>query len=261
MTPVAMPIPGLAATLEPPESAITTWCLIAVLLLVCWILQRRLNEEGVSRFQNVFEMFMEQLCSLIREIVNSDPVPYVPFVGTLFIYVFTANLVGMVPGLSSPTSDLSVTAGLAVLVFLSVPFFGIRARGFRSYLQSYLRPNPFLLPFNLLGEITRTLALAVRLFGNIMSGEFLFLVVVGVVTTVLRGYSVVFMPAGYILTLFLSILSLITAAIQAYIFTVLALVYVGSAVQREFGGEDDAERESDIADADDAGDRDQQETV
>ena len=175
---------------------------------------------------------MEKLCGLTREITGSDPEPYVPLVGTLFLYVFVANLVGMVPGLHSPTANLSVAAALATVVFLSVPFYGIRARGLGAYLKDYIRPNPVMLPFNILSELSRTLALAVRLFGNIMSGEFLLLVVVGVVTSMLRGYAVVFMPGAFLLTLFLSILSLITAVIHAYIFTVLALVYIGAAVER-----------------------------
>ncbi len=219
--------------LNVPKSAMTTWGVMVFLGVVAALLNRHIRKEGLGHLENTFELFMEQLCKLIEEIVHSNPEPYVPFVGTLFVFVFVSNLVGMIPGLSSPTADLSVTSGLSFLVFLSVPFYGIRARGLRNYLKTYVQPNPFLLPFNLLGEITRTLSLAVRLFGNIMSGEFLFLVVVGVVTTVLKGYATVFMPAGYILTLFLSVLSLITAAIQAYIFTVLALVYVGSAIEGE----------------------------
>jgi len=216
-----------------PPSAMATWGVMLFIVILSLVLRRHLREPGLGRLENMFELFMEKLCALTREIVHADPAPYIPFVGTLFIFVFISNLVGMVPGLSSPTADLSVTAGLAFLVFLSVPFYGIRAQGLRRYLCAYLKPNPFLLPFNLLGEITRTLALAIRLFGNIMSGEFLFLVVVGVITTVLRGHARVFIPAGYLLTLFLSVLSLITAAIQAYIFTVLALVYVGAAVERK----------------------------
>lgn len=216
-----------------PASAITTWGVMLLLVVLSLLVRHRLRQKGVGRLQSAAELFMEKLCALIREIVHSDPEPYVPFVGTLFLFVFLSNLVGMIPALSSPTADLSVTAGLSVLVFVSVPFYGIRVRGVKAYLRTYCRPNPFLLPFNLLGEITRTVALAVRLFGNIMSGEFLFLVVVGVVTTVLHGYAQVFMPVTYVLTLFLSVLSLITAVIQAYIFTVLALVYVGSAVERQ----------------------------
>lgn len=233
-------MPEFAIIAALPQSTWTTWGVMALLLVLSILLDRCLKQEGLQPLQNAFELFMEQLCSLIREIVHGDPRPYVPFIGTLFVFVFVSNLAGMIPGVSSPTADISVTGGLAFLVFCSVPFYGIRARGLKRYMKSYLQPNPFLLPFNLLGEVTRTLSLAVRLFGNIMSGEFLFLVVVGVITTLLHGYSRVFLPAGYVLTLFLSVLSLITAAIQAYIFTVLALVYVGSAVE-EASAEDDAE--------------------
>jgi F-type H+-transporting ATPase subunit a len=215
-----------------PESAFSTWGVMAFLLVLCLLLSRHLKTKGVGKLESMLEMFMEQLCALIRDIVRSDPRPYVPLAGTLFLFVFTANLVGTIPGLSSPTADLSVTAGLAVVVFFSVPFYGVGARGLRAYLKAYLQPNAFMLPFNVLGELTRTLSLAIRLFGNIMSGEFLLLVVIGVVTTVLRGYARVFMPMAITLTLFLSILGLITAVIQAYIFTVLALVYIGAAVER-----------------------------
>lgn len=223
---------GSLGTLEIARSTWTTWIIMLGLALVCALLRRRMRDDRLGALENLLELFMEKLCELIREIVRSDPGPYVPLVGTLFIFVFVSNLAGMVPGLSSPTGDLSVAAGLALLVFLSVPIYGIRAKGLGGYLKNYIKPNPFLLPFNLLGEITRTLALAVRLFGNIMSGEFLFVVVLYVVTTALKGAAQVFLPMTFLLTLFLSVLSLITAAIQAYIFTVLALVYIGSAVER-----------------------------
>ena len=227
-----MPVAVERAVLAIPKSALTTWGVMAFLLLLCLAVHRQLRVKGIENLESALELFMEQLCALIRDIVGADPRPYVPLAGGLFLFVFTANLAGMVPGLSSPTADLSVATALAVVVFLSVPFYGIGARGIRAYLRAYLQPNPFMLPFNLLGELTRTLSLAIRLFGNIMSGEFLLIVVIGVVTTVLRGYARVFMPMAIPLTLFLSILSLITAAIQAYIFTVLALVYVGGAVER-----------------------------
>jgi len=213
-----------------PTSAWTTWGIVVVLTGISAWVTHGLRTRGPGRGQALFEIFAEQLRKLIREIVRSDPEPYVPLTGTLFLFVFIANLVGMIPGLHSPTGDLGVTAGLAAVVFFSVPYYGIRSRGVRHYAQSYLKPNPFMLPFNLLGELTRTLSLAVRLFGNIMSGEYLLLVVIGVVTSLLRGYASVFIPFTFLLTLFLSILSLITAAIQAYIFTVLALVYIGAAV-------------------------------
>ncbi len=215
-----------------PKSAITTWGVMVVLLFLCLALQRSLRKKGLGGFESMMELFMEQLCSLIREIVRAAPEPYVPLVGSLFLFVFIANLAGMIPGLSSPTGDLGVTTGLAMVVFFSVPFYGVTHRGAGTYFKAYLEPNPFMLPFNLLGELTRTLSLAVRLFGNIMSGEFLLLVVIGVVTSLLQGYARVFIPVALLLTVFLSILSLITAAIQAYIFTVLALVYIGAAVER-----------------------------
>ena len=215
-----------------PTSAYMTWCVMAALVLLSLLLRRHIRRERITRLQNTMELLMEQLLKLIREIVGSEPEPYVPLVGTLLIFVLASNLVGMIPGASSPTGDLGVTAALAVVVFFAVPFYGIRARGARSYFKTYLEPNPLMLPFNMLGELTRTLSLAVRLFGNIMSGEFLLIVVIGVVTTVLSGYARVFMPFSLLLTLFLSVLSLITAVIQAYIFAVLALVYIGAAVER-----------------------------
>jgi len=224
---------GLIAGVRIPESVWMTWGIMAALVVICLVLLRRIRVDRIGKLQSAFELFMENLCSLIREIVRSDPAPYVPLVGTLFIFVFVSNLVGMVPGLKSPTGDLGMAAGLAVVVFLSVPFYGLRAKGLRAYLGNYVKPNPIMLPFNLIGEFTRTLALAVRLFGNIMSGQFLMVVVIGVITTMLRGnFTEIFWAVGLLPTLFLSVLSLITAAIQAYIFTVLALVYIGSAVER-----------------------------
>ncbi len=217
----------------PPASAITTWGVMVALMLLCLLVLRQLRKKEIGLLQSMLELCMEQLCGLIKEIVRSDPKPYVPLTGTMFLFVFTANMVGMIPGLSSPTADLGVTSALAVIVLFSVPFYGIGARGAGKYLKAYLEPNAFMLPFNLLGEVTRTLSLAIRLFGNIMSGEFLLLVVIFVITTALQGYARIFMPAAIALTLFLSILSLITAVIQAYIFTVLTLVYIGGAVQRQ----------------------------
>jgi len=216
-----------------PASAKATWGVMAFLLCLCLVPAGMHRKKKMTGMRNALELFMEQICALIRDIVRSDPAPYVPLAGTLFLFVFVSNLVGTIPGLKSPTADLSVTAALAAIVFLSVPFYGIAARGFRNYMKAYLEPNPFMLPFNLLGELTRTLSLAIRLFGNIMSGEFLLVIVIGVVTTVLQGYARVFMPFSLVLTLFLSILGLIAAAIQAYIFAVLALVYIGAAVEQK----------------------------
>lgn len=225
--------PSLAwlPTLDIPLSTLMTLIVMEGLLVLGLLVRLRLRDDRMDHLENLLEMFMEGLCNLIREIVRSDPAPYVPLVGTLFIFIFVSNLLGTIPGFTSPTGYLSVTVGLSAIVFLSVPFYGIRAKGLGGYLRNYIRPNPFMLPFNLLGEVTRTFALAIRLFGNIMSGQFLLVVVIGVVTTTLKGYAVVFLPMTLVLTVFLSVLGLITAVIQAYIFTVLALVYIGGAVE------------------------------
>jgi len=140
-----------------------------------------------------------------------------PFVMTLWIFLILANLVGLVPGLHSPTRDPSATAALAVLVFLSVHWFGIRSQGPRDYLKHYLSPTPILLPFHIISEITRTLALAVRLFGNMMSLELVALLLVWV--------------AGLLVPIPILMLHIVEALVQAYIFGMLALIYIASAIQ------------------------------
>jgi len=142
-----------------------------------------------------------------------------PFIGTLWLFIATANLVGLIPGLRSPTGDLSLTVALALLVFVAVHWFGIRIVGLRAYLRHYLAPNPLLLPFHLLGEITRTLALAVRLFGNMMSLEMAALLVL--------------LVAGFLAPVPLLMLHIVEALVQAYIFGTLALVYIAGALQSQ----------------------------
>jgi F-type H+-transporting ATPase subunit a len=140
-----------------------------------------------------------------------------PFIGTLWLFIVAANLAGLVPGLRSPTGDLSLTVALALMVFVSVHWFGIRIDGLKRYLRHYLDPNPILLPFHLLGEVTRTLALAVRLFGNMMSLEMAALLVL--------------LVAGFLAPVPLLMLHIVEALVQAYIFGMLALVYVAGALQ------------------------------
>ncbi|MCK4374130.1 MAG: F0F1 ATP synthase subunit A [Candidatus Brocadiae bacterium] len=248
MSPSEMPL-AVSGPIALPTSILMTWGAMGVLVVLSLVVRSRLAARGVGKLQSFFELFMEALCSLIREIVRTEPGPYVPLIGTLFLFVLVANLFGMVPGLRSPTEDLSVTAALAAVVFVAVPVYGVRARGWRNYFKGYVRPNPFLLPLNILSELTRTLALGVRLFGNIMSGQFLLVVVIGVVTTVLRGYARVFMLPAFALTLFLSVLSLITAVIQAYIFTVLALVYIGAGIERRVAKQESTARQQQEAES------------
>ncbi|MBX3605501.1 MAG: F0F1 ATP synthase subunit A [Piscinibacter sp.] len=154
----------------------------------------------------------------VAEVVPADDVDHVlPFVGTLWLFVLMANLLGLVPGLSSPTRDLSVTGALALIVFAAVHVYGIRAAGWRAYLRHYLSPSPILLPFHLISEVTRTLALAIRLFGNMMSLEMAALLVL--------------LVAGLLVPVPLLLLHVIEALVQAYIFGMLALIYIGSALE------------------------------
>jgi F-type H+-transporting ATPase subunit a len=170
-----------------------------------------------SRLQTALEGTVLALQAAIESAAPSHAARLLPFVGTLWLFVGAANLVGLVPGVRSPTGDLSLTVALAMLVFLSVHWFGIRINGLKAYLRHYLDPNPLLLPFHLLGEITRTLALAVRLFGNMMSLEMAALLVL--------------LVAGLLAPVPLLMLHIVEALVQAYIFGTLALVYVAGALQ------------------------------
>jgi F-type H+-transporting ATPase subunit a len=203
---------------EISETVITTWGIMGVLLLVSWLGTRRLRlDPGPG--QTVLEGIVGGIEDAIRAVLPDRAHDVMPFVGTLWTFITVANLVGLVPGLHSPTADLSLTAALAVLVFLSVHVYGLRVLGPRAYLRHYLRPNPVLLPFHLISEATRTVALAVRLFGNIMSLQLAAVLVLAVV--------------GFLAPVPLLMLHIIEALVQAYIFGMLALVYIAGAVQSQ----------------------------
>ena len=195
----------------------TTWLLMSLLTGVAWLGTRQLSVEKPSSLQTAMEGALLALQQAIEDAAPGQARPLLPFIGTLWLFIATANLVGLVPGLRSPTGDLSLTVALALLVFLAVHWFGIRGNGLRAYLRHYLDPNPILLPFHLLGEITRTLALAVRLFGNMMSLEMAALLVL--------------LVAGFLAPIPLLMLHIVEALVQAYIFGTLALVYVAGALQ------------------------------
>lgn len=199
------------------DTVLTTWLLMAMLTGASWLGTRRLSADSPSRVQMALEGSVLALRQAIEDMAPGHATRLLPFIGTLWVFIATANLVGLVPGLRSPTSDLSLTVALALLVFASVHWFGIRIDGLRTYLKHYLEPNPILLPFHMLGEITRTLALAVRLFGNMMSLEMAALLVL--------------LVAGFLAPIPLLMLHIVEALVQAYIFGMLALVYVAGALQ------------------------------
>lgn len=211
-SPVWLSVFGLALS----EPALLSFVVTALLAGVSYWIGRDLVARG--RLQIAAEAVVSLMTDAVAEVVPAaDVAPVLPFVGTLWLFILSANLLGLVPGLSAPTRDLSVTAALAVLVFLAVHVYGIRAAGWRAYLLHYLKPNPIMLPFHLISELTRTLALAVRLFGNMMSLEMAALLVL--------------LVAGFLVPVPLLLLHVIEALVQAYIFGMLALIYIGSALE------------------------------
>lgn len=193
-----------------------SWVVMALLVLGSWAVTARLSEgETVSRWQVMLEVIVANIRDQIDEIGTEDPGRYLPFIGTLFLFIATANILGILPGIEPPTGSLSTTAALALCVLIAVPLFSITKRGLGGYLKTYIRPSPFMLPFNIVSELSRTLALAVRLYGNVMSGT----VIVGILISV----------APFFFPVLLQILGLLTGLIQAYIFAILAMVYIASA--------------------------------
>jgi len=202
-----------------------TWLVMLFLTLASWLVTRRLSDDAkLSRFQNLLEVVVFGMRDQIRDVARADPGRYLPFIGTLFLFIVTSNILAMVPGFRPPTGSLSTTTALAICVFVAVPLYAILESGPRAYLAKYLQPTVFMLPFNIIGEISRTIALAVRLYGNVMSGT--------VIVAILIGVAPFFFPV------LMQLLGLLTGVIQAYIFAVLAMVYIASATRSHTG--DDA---------------------
>ena len=200
------------------DTVVTTWGIMALIWLVAWPVSRRLAiDPGPA------QTAAEGLVCAVEEAVAAVSPQHVyrimPFIGGLWIFLAIANLTGLVPGLDSPTRDLSATAALAILVFLSTHWFGIRIQGLKGYLRHYLTPSPILLPFHLIGEVTRTIALAVRLFGNMMSLEMAALLIL--------------LVAGFLAPVPILMLHIVEALVQAYIFGMLALIYVAGGIQSQ----------------------------
>ncbi|MBN2409331.1 MAG: F0F1 ATP synthase subunit A [Candidatus Aminicenantes bacterium] len=193
-----------------------TWGVMGLLVLISWLATRKLAvEPALSRWQMAMETVISYMRDQIRELTHRRPDDYLPFIGTLFLFISLSNFLSFVPGFQPPTGSISTTAALAACVFIAVPAFGIASAGFKSYFSHYVRPSMFMLPFHIIGELSRTLALAVRLFGNVMSGT----MIAGILLSVAPLFLPVVMHA----------LGLMIGQIQAYIFAVLATVYIASA--------------------------------
>ena len=198
---------------------ITTWALMLVLAIASWLITRKLKKDiHISRWQSMLEIIIITIKNQIKEIGLNKPEEYIGFIGTLFLFIAIANLCIIFPWYQPPTGSLSTTVALAISVFIAVPFFGIEKSGVLGYLKSYLQPTFIMLPFNLISEISRTIALAVRLFGNIMSGG----MIVAILLTI----------TPFIFPIVMNALGLLTGMVQAYIFSILATVYIAAAVQQ-----------------------------
>jgi F-type H+-transporting ATPase subunit a len=194
--------------LELNATIITTWAIMLALAGSAFLITRRLSTElVVSRWQCALEILVTGTAAQIDEVGLKSPLRYVPFLGTLFLFIATANFFTILPGYEPPTGSLCV--------FIAVPLFGIRKRGWRGYLHSYLQPTAIMLPFNIISEFSRSLALAVRLFGNMMSGT----MILGILLTI----------TPFIFPVAMSALGLLTGMVQAYIFSILATVYIAAA--------------------------------
>lgn len=193
-------------------SLIVSAVLIGFALLVRYGLGQRM-----SVWQVAAEFLIDHLEGVMRDMFACDPRPYTPLVVTLALFIGTANLIGLSPGMLAPTADFSTAAALAAVVFLAVPFYGVRTRGLRGYFRHYLEPTPLLLPLEVITEFSRTLALAIRLFGNVMSEELVIAVLLSI--------------AGLLVPVPLMMLAVITGLVQAYIFAVLTVVYLCAAVR------------------------------
>jgi F-type H+-transporting ATPase subunit a len=195
-----------------------TWALMLVLAGGSRLVTRKLSTgQERSRWQNLLEILVTGIQKQIAEVGLSEPRKYLGFLGTLFLFVALASICTVIPGYQPPTASLSTTAALALCVFVAVPFFGIQQQGIGNYLKSYAKPTVIMLPFNIIGELSRTLALAVRLFGNMMSGA----MIIGILLTI----------TPFIFPIVMTVLGLLTGMVQAYIFSILATVYIAAATR------------------------------
>ena len=197
---------------------VTTWAVMLLLAGGSWLITRRLSTGiTISRWQSVLEIIVTMARRQIGEVGLQKPEKYLPFIATLFLFIATANLCTVIPGYEPPTGSLSTTAALALSVFIAVPLFGIAESGLVGYLKTYAEPTPIMLPFNIVGELTRTMALAVRLFGNMMSGDMILVILLTI--------------SPLVFPVLMNILGLLTGMVQAYIFSILATVYIAAATR------------------------------
>jgi F-type H+-transporting ATPase subunit a len=200
------------------ETILTTWIIIIIMTVGAKLITRKLASNiTVSRGQALLEIIVTTINGQITDVGLTQPEKYISFLGTIFLFVGVASLFTIFPGYTPPTGSLSTTAALAVCVFIAVPYFGMEEKGLGGYLKNYIKPTIIMLPFNIISEVSRTLALAIRLFGNMMSGS----MIIAILLTI----------TPFIFPIVLTALGLLTGMVQAYIFTILATVYIAAATR------------------------------
>jgi F-type H+-transporting ATPase subunit a len=200
------------------STIVTTWALMLVMVAGAILITRKIKVEGaISRWQGFLEIVVTSIQKQIEDVGLHHPERYLGFIGSLFVFIAFANLCTILPWYDPPTGSLSTTAALAICVFVAVPIFGIEAQGLGGYLKSYVQPTVIMLPFNIISQVSRTLALAIRLFGNTMSAA----MIIGILLTI----TPLFFP------IFMNLLGLLTGMVQAYIFSILATVYIAAATR------------------------------
>jgi len=214
-SPLTLKVVFMLGPIPVTEPVVVTWGLIGLLTLAGQFVRPRLS-LAPSRGQAALELIVAAMQDLIRDTLRTSPQPYLPLLGTIFTFILLANWSSVVPGIEPPTAHIETDAALAVIVFCAVIYFGIRARGLGAYLRTFAEPTLLMVPLNIVETFTRTFSLIVRLFGNVMSGVF----VIGIVLSL----------AGLLVPIPLMALELLTGAVQAYIFAVLAMVFIGGAV-------------------------------
>ncbi len=201
---------------EITDVVVTSWGVIVFLAIICLFLTRGLDVWRPGKRQIVIEAIVETIANTIRSTINTDPWPFVPLIGGMWIYIGTLNLVNLIPHLHNPTRDLSTTSALAAISFMSVHYYGIKYNGL-EYLKHYIKPVFILAPFNVFAEFSRTMAMAIRLFGNMLSWEMI--------------VAILLLLAGLLVPIPLILLSLVGDLIQAYLFGVLTLVFIAGSIR------------------------------
>ncbi|MBE9167150.1 F0F1 ATP synthase subunit A [Pleurocapsales cyanobacterium LEGE 06147] len=199
---------------------IFTWLVMLILVVGSWLVTRNLSvRPQMSRWQNMLEIIVDTINNQIRDASRQEPTQFLPLIGTLFLFIAFSNLLTIFPGYQSPAGSLSTTAALALCVFVAVPIYGIKQRGIVGYLKNYIQPTPIMLPFHVISEVSRTLSLAIRLFGNIMSTSLLVAILVSLIPLIFPALMQAF--------------GLLIGVIQAYVFTILAMVYIASGMRAQ----------------------------